>query len=60
LCCTVLCYCPAPHHVVGTHVAGLQVQLADDFSFTDSVDGSVSSKQGTWLSVHNSLAEARG
>jgi hypothetical protein len=30
----------------GTQVAGLHVQMADDFSFTDSVDGSVSSKQG--------------
>ena len=32
--------------LAGTSVAGLTVEAADDFSYTDPVDGSVSSRQG--------------
>lgn len=32
--------------LAGTNVNGLQIALADDFSYTDPVDGSVSGKQG--------------
>jgi phosphoglucomutase len=32
--------------LAGQSIAGLQVSMADDFSYTDPVDGSVSAKQG--------------
>lgn len=38
----------------GTQVAGSRIQLADDFSYTDPVDGSVSGRQGIRLLLEDS------
>lgn len=35
----------------GQTVHGLQVSLADDFSYTDPVDGTVSGQQGIWVAL---------